>query len=211
MKTMETMEVRPMNGQRVALAVIIFFLFAAVLLQTTMTSCSSNDVDDNEPSEISDSDDGTFFHSLSENGNDMGNHDWEPVSDYVLEQMLDIFENTGIEITSVECSEIGSNAVRCTVESRANVPEKRQLMDALWILHETYPEQRAYFAELARPRNTSVETDWDVLVLCAEEGYSFDTLDEVAVEMFERLVEGLVQDNSTENAFVTIGSSKSAQ
>ncbi len=206
---MDTTEVRPMNGQRVALALIIFCLFAAVLLQTTMTSCSSTDANGNGPSAISDSEDGSFFHSLSEVDEDQGEYNWEPVSDYVLEQMIDMFENTGIVIDRVERSEIGSRAISCTVESRANVPEKRQLMDVLWILHETYPEQRAYFADLDGVRNASVETDWDVLVLFAEEGYSFDTPDEAAVEMFERLVEGLDQDNFTDNAFVTMGSSKS--
>jgi len=169
------LEVTRMNIQKFALGFIIFFLFAACLIQTSMLGCSKTDTGGGEVAVESETDGPTFFSRLG-SGEPEEMYNWTPVSENVMDQVGDMFEGTGIGIERLERGQSGTRAIRCILEFRSGVSSDKQLYDGIKILHDTYPGQNRYYVGLSGRDGEILESDWDTMVRFVEEkGYTFDT------------------------------------
>jgi len=174
-----------MNGHRIMVGAILLILCAACVLQGSIVGCSASENPDeavtDEPAET-----GTpFFRSAG----DDAPSDWREVSDSVLEQISEMPKFSHLQINSIERSESGASAIRCSIGWRANLSEAKQLLDGLLLLHETFPEQNSYIVTLEGGGNADVESDWDTMDNMVEEGYTFDVAGEEARSYWRRFIE----------------------
>jgi len=187
-----------MNGQKLAIGLIIIFLFAACLLQTTMIGCSKSTSTDEAVSEEVTDDGPTFFSRLGD-GSEQAAVEWSPVSENVMNQVAEMFENGPVVIASIDRGQPGSRAVRCLLEPGDGLSVQKQLYDAMYVLHQTYPEMNLYSVGLSEGSDETMETDWDTLDrFVAEGGYSFNTSAGEADNLWDRAQPGFVPEEPAE-------------
>jgi len=162
-----------MNGQRLAIGLIILFLCAMCLIQTSMTGCSSADKSAGAAASDSADADSPFFHRTGDE--DKLPDQWEPVSEKVLDQIKDMYTDSGVEIQALERSHSGAPGIRCSVVRKDAVPVRKQLLDGMYLLYLTFPGQKVYMVDLGEDTQDRLETRWEALAAFAEAGYSFET------------------------------------
>ncbi len=162
-----------MNGQRLAIGLIILFLCAMCLIQTSMTGCSSADKSAGAAASDSADADSPFFHGTSDS--EESPDQWEAVSEKVLDQIKDMYADSGVEIRALERSHYGAPGIRCSLVRKEAVPTRKQLLDGMYLLYLTFPRQKVYMVDLGEDTQDRLETRWEALAAFAEAGYSFET------------------------------------
>jgi hypothetical protein len=180
-----------MNGHKILVGAILLILCAACLLQGSITGCSRASTDDAQAAAESTDGETPFFRRT---GGD-GPINWRPVSDAVLEQITEMPRFSHLEIQSIERGDSGDSAMRCSIGHRSNYSEEKQLLDGLYLMQCTFPEQELYFVRLDESDDCSVQSDWDTMEAIVEEGYTFDVSGEEARSYWRRFIES----NATED------------
>ncbi len=178
-----------MNGHRITIAAIIALLCVACLVQTSMTGCTSKGGSGDETADEATAEGTPFFRSSGGDGSAPVN--WIPVSDYVLEQIDGMYEGQGLEIEELEKSKGASSAIRVQLAPRPGISESKQLLDGLYLLHNTFPEQDHYIVEISGEGHAGLETDWETLTALIEEGYNFESDSTEAGSCRRRFIDGV--------------------
>jgi len=180
-----------MNGHRLTVGLMILALCAACLFQSSLAGCAGRRPSGDDGSESS-GDQSAFFDRSSRNaGGTPG--DWASVSQTVIKQVEDMYGARGIALSDLERSHSGPSAVRCSLAPRLDLQPMKQLLDGLFLLYSTFPNQQVYVVSIDEWDDAEVETDWNSLVALVEEGYSFDTPDE-QTEYFWNMMTGAAED-----------------
>ena len=166
-----------MNGQRIVIGLIVFLLSALCITQTSIMGCSGADPADQQSTGDLSEGFSPFFRDGE--GNRNGSSEWRPVSDKVLSQIEKMCLEHGLAVDKLECKKAGIQAVRCVLQARDGLSKAKELLDGLYLMYLTYPNQDTYIVEIAGG-GREVEAGWDSLVVLAEAGYSFEVASEAA-------------------------------
>ncbi len=193
------------NGQRIALGLILFILCVACFVQTSMMGCSGNGGSGDESETGSRSSHTPFF---SRSGEDATPPDgWEPVSDKVMGQIMSMYEDSGIGIECLEKSEIGAPAIRCLLDDRDGVPVEKQLLDGLHIMASTFPNLQQYIVQINGDEEFRTEIDWNTLMTLEQNGYTLESGSADAESLWQTMMqdqehEEVLPDDSAETVQV---------
>jgi len=182
---MMRMEASEMNGHKILVGAILLILCVACLLQGTIMGCSHAGTSDVQATAESSENETPFFRRAS----DDAPINWRPVSDAVLEQIAEMPRFSSLDIKSIERGDSGASAMRCSLGQRGNYSDVKQLLDGLYLMHCTFPEQQVYIVCLDGSADCSVESNWDAMEAMVEEGYTLDVTGEEARSYWRRFIE----------------------
>jgi len=163
-----------MKNRQILISTVIIPFVAACLLQSSLTSCSREKKSDKAIEETAQT---TSFlaGSKAEQATE-----WRAASESLLEDLRYAFKDKGIEIVNLERRGLGNKEARLTLGLRSNVSVEKQLLDGLYILFLTLPEQSKYEVRLDGEGEKSINATWEELQRLSEAGYSFESPSQTA-------------------------------
>jgi len=202
---MTTLKDRPMNAQRIAIGLLLFLLCTACLVQTSMSGCAKNPGEADIVADTGESDDSEFFNRRDE-ATEPEEAAWEPVSDSVFNQVQMMYEDSSVNIMSMENATNIEATMKCMIEYREDVSYEKQFLDGFCVFSNTFPNQDSYTVEISDGQ--TYETNWATLERLGDAGYTLDSDDNDA-GMFWRMIVGgdeLPENDASGGVSVQVGS-----
>ena len=182
-----------MNTERLTLSIIILALCSFCFTQTA-TGCAKAKGKTKETAEAK----GGIPISFAERPSNVAPGSWQPISGTVVSQIESQYQAHSIKVDSLERSGSGANAVRMVLMPREGVSQKKQLLDGLRVLYETFPEQDDYEARIKVDSDPGVHASWPDMLALDKAGYNYDTPQDKVDQFWSKLShpDGAPQDSA---------------
>jgi hypothetical protein len=168
----------------------VLILAGACVFQATTAGCSSGKATESTASEDSQKEgEVPFFESAgNQAASESGESGWTPVSDSILEEIAEMYGDSGLVIQTLEKDTSGSlPSMHCSLSQRDGISDTKQLLDGLYLLYLTFPNMRRYLVDVDGRSDRRVDANWNDLEELYDGGYSFETLPEDAVPFWGKL------------------------
>ena len=151
-----------MNPQRLTIGLIFIIITGACLIQATASGCAgelkkgSDKVADKVENGGVPYEDRSVVNSSTE----PGVPNWKPVSAMVMDEIRGKYTQHGLSIEVLERDNTnGLPTIHCVMSPRNGVSAKKNMLDGLYLLFETFPNLNRYMVDISDDRG-HVETDW---------------------------------------------------
>jgi hypothetical protein len=179
-----------MKALRITIFLLISIVIACCIMQTTMVSCSANKSKTPDSGDADTGDGATFMERAGGQADQDG---WHQVSETVVTQVEDNYKQYGIQVDKIERSISGEPGTRLTLSHRAGLSREKELMDGLYMLYETFPDQRSYHVEIAGVDGAAVDADWPSLEAMAQAGYTLDSPEALAAQLWGTVAKSVAE------------------